>query len=511
MILSILFAVVSTLSGTYAAIGPVGDLQIVNKDVSPDGYSRSAVLVNGVLPGPLIVGNKSDNFRLNVHDLLRDTTMLTDTSIHWHGLFQKGTNWADGPSFVTRCAPITPNNSFLYDFKVPDQAGTFWYHSHLSTQYCDGLRGPLVVYDPTDPHRHLYESTVITLADWYHYPAPAAPKTEGPVFNSTLINGLGRYAGGPLSPLAVLNVTGSTSYRFRLVSMSCAPSWIFSIDNHTMTIIEVDGVNHQPLVVDSLEIFAGQRYSFILNANQPMSNYWVRAQPMLDGSPQPLARAILRYAGAIATDPTTSSNLRQPLVETALHPLVPIPVPGTRVPRGVVKALTFVPGFDTNTFRFTMNGTAWASPTVPVLLQILSGAHTPKELLPRTNIYELPRNASIEISIVGGTPGSPHPFHLHGHNFHVIRSAGNSTYNYDNPVIRDTVSTGNLSTDLVTFRSTGFLHCDIDWHLDAYVPANPSRCMAVVLAEDIPTTATMRPPLDWSQLCPTYNKAHGLS
>ena len=35
--------------------------------------------------------------------------------------------------------------------------GTFWYHSHLSTQYCDGLRGPMVVYDPEDPHADLYD------------------------------------------------------------------------------------------------------------------------------------------------------------------------------------------------------------------------------------------------------------------------------------------------------------------------------------------------------------------
>ena len=35
--------------------------------------------------------------------------------------------------------------------------GTFWYHSHLSTQYCDGLRGPIVVYDPEDPHADLYD------------------------------------------------------------------------------------------------------------------------------------------------------------------------------------------------------------------------------------------------------------------------------------------------------------------------------------------------------------------
>lgn len=35
--------------------------------------------------------------------------------------------------------------------------GTFWYHSHLSTQYCDGLRGALVVYDSEDPHAVLYD------------------------------------------------------------------------------------------------------------------------------------------------------------------------------------------------------------------------------------------------------------------------------------------------------------------------------------------------------------------
>jgi hypothetical protein len=35
--------------------------------------------------------------------------------------------------------------------------GTFWYHSHFKTQYCDGLRGPLVVYDACDPHRDLYD------------------------------------------------------------------------------------------------------------------------------------------------------------------------------------------------------------------------------------------------------------------------------------------------------------------------------------------------------------------
>jgi iron transport multicopper oxidase len=63
-----------------------------------------------------------------------------------------------------------------------------------------------------------------------------------------------------------------------------------------------------------------------------------------------------------------------------------------------------------------------------------------------------------------------HPIHLHGHSFHVVRSAGSSTYNFDNPVIRDVVSMGEMG-DNVTIRfftdnpGPWFLHCHIDWHL----------------------------------------------
>jgi len=145
--------------------------------------------------------------------------MDTSTSIHWHGIFQHGSNWADGTAFVTQC-PILSGNSFLYDFTVPDQAGTYWYHSHLSTQYCDGLRGPLVIYDPHDPYMYLYdvddESTIITLADWYHTPAPSPYP-----FDSTLINGLGRYSTEDKSPLAVVRVTPGKRYRFRVISIHC--------------------------------------------------------------------------------------------------------------------------------------------------------------------------------------------------------------------------------------------------------------------------------------------------
>ncbi|KAJ7083807.1 laccase [Mycena epipterygia] len=497
----------SLLSGSIAkSCGPIANVPIVNKRIAPDGFSRSTVLAGGTFPGPLIAGYKGDRFLLNVQDQLTDNTMVRSTSVHWHGLFQKDTSWADGASFVSQC-PIAANHSFLYDFQSPGQAGTFWYHSHLSTQYCDGLRGAMVVYDRSDPQGYLYdvdnESTVITLADWYHFPAPSAPVVA--ISNSTLINGLGRYQGGPSVSLAVISVIKGVRYRFRLVAISCDPNYNFSIDGHTMQIIEVDGVNHKPYTVDSLQIFAGQRYSFVLQANQKVDNYWVRADPSLGntGFEGGINSAILRYVGARNAEPTTSSTGTTPLLETALHPLVRSPVPGKPYPGGADVNINLNIAVNFDTFKYTMNGVTYVPPTAPVLLQILSGAQAAQDLLPSGSVYSLPPNKVIEVSIPGGSPGSPHPFHLHGHNFHVIRSAGNDTYNFNDPVIRDVVSSGPDITDNTTFRfvtdnaGPWFLHCHIDRHLEIG--------LAVVFAEDVPTLRKETVPAAWDKLCPIYD------
>ncbi|KAJ6545172.1 laccase 1 [Mycena capillaripes] len=489
-------------------IGPTADIHIANAVVAPDGFSRSAVLANGLVPGPTITGNKGDVFNLNVIDELTDNTMLRSTSIHWHGFFQKNNSWADGPSFVNQC-PIAANHSFLYTFPTAQQAGTFWYHSHLSTQYCDGLRGAMVVYDPQDPNLALYDvdddTTIITVADWYHGPA----QTLGviPTLISTLINGLGRYAGGPTSQLAVISVTQNKRYRFRLVSLSCDPNFIFSVDSHSMTIIEVDSVNHNPLTVDSIQIFAGQRYSFVLTANQPINNYWIRtvANGGTAGFDNGINSAILRYVGAPTEDPATPLTTSVlPLVETNLHPAIgEPPVPGLPVPGGADVTINLAITLDFTTFKFFINGAEFIPPTAPVLLQILSGAQSATDLLPAGSVYVLPPNKVIELSIPGGSPGAPHPFHLHGHNFHVVRSAGSSTYNFIDPPIRDVVSTGPLTTDNTTIRfvtdnaGPWFLHCHIDFHLEIG--------LAIVFAEDTGTIVHSTHPPAWDQLCPIYD------
>ncbi|OCH90801.1 phenoloxidase [Obba rivulosa] len=503
--------VLSSFNGIMAAIGPSADLVIANKDITPDGYTRATALAGGTFPGPLINGYKGDTFRINVINELQNETMLKSTSIHWHGILQRTTAWADGATFVTQC-PITSGDAFLYEFSAVDHAGTFWYHSHLSTQYCDGLRGPLVVYDPDDPHKHLYdvddESTVITLADWQHVAATLGPRFQLNI-SSTLINGLGRYAGGPPSDLSVITVEHGKRYRFRLASISCDPNWTFNIDGHNMTVIEADAQNTQPLTVDQIQIFAGQRYSFVLHADQPVGNYWIRANP--DQNPQGfeggINSAILRYVGAPDKEPNTNFvQPSNPLNEVDLHPLTDPAAPGKHSQEhgAVDKSFDLHTGF--NGVNFTINNASFFPPSTPVLLQILSGAYNAWDLMPEGSVYAIPLDAVIQISFPippEGLAGSPHPFHLHGHTFSVIRSAGSDTYNYENPVKRDTVSIGGPG-DNVTIRfetdnpGPWFLHCHIDYHLEAG--------FAIVFAEGVNDVKAVNPvPPEWSALCPIYD------
>ncbi|KAH9008534.1 laccase 3, partial [Lactarius hengduanensis] len=368
--------------------------------------------------------------------------------------------------------------------------GTFWYHSHFRNQYCDGLRGALIIEDPDDPQRHLYDvdddTTVITLADWYHY--LSTNRAPIPAFNSTLINGKGRYPGGPSNvSLAVVNVQRGLRYRFRLVSVSCDPSFIFSIDGHQMTVIEVEGNNVQPLLIDSLEIFTGIRSL----PNVPGRNFSDFNN-----------LAILRYAGASHANPTDDPTVnvpvsKLPLVETNLHP-------GNPVPGGADININLNVSVNAARTNFLINGFAFDFPTVPILLQILSGAKNASDLVPAGSIYGLQPNKSVELTIPGGALGGPHPVHLHGHAFSVVRSAGNSSYNFANPVIRDVVSIGNTGDD-VTIRfftdnpGPWIFHCHIDWHL--------TIGFAVVFAEDVPDVPTQDITTDaWRDLCPAYDK-----
>ncbi|KAK3752522.1 hypothetical protein RRG08_032812 [Elysia crispata] len=109
------------------------------------------------------------------------------------------------------------------------------------------------------------------------------------------------------TPKASFTVEGGKRYRFRVISnaLTVCPIQI-SVDGHTMTVIASDGSPFQPFEAESFNILNGERYDFILHANQTtnLRNYWIRARgQIMCGFNKAHQVAVLRYAGAPDVEP----------------------------------------------------------------------------------------------------------------------------------------------------------------------------------------------------------------
>jgi iron transport multicopper oxidase len=152
-----------------------------------------------------------------------------------------------------------------------------------------------------------------------------------------------------------------------------------------------------------------------VTANQPLSNYWIRANPSRGdtGFVGGINSAILKYINPRIINPVTPDPITaevtstNPMLETNLHPLSNPGAPGKPKLGDADVNLNLNIGINTSTGLFTMNNASFTPPTIPVLLQILSKAQNAQDLLPTGDVYVLPRNKVIEISIPGGSPGSP--------------------------------------------------------------------------------------------------------
>ncbi|KAF5360031.1 hypothetical protein D9758_007648 [Tetrapyrgos nigripes] len=541
MVLSASFIFVALALSAFTSAADLNYVfNVDNSVVSPDGFDRRGIIVNGIYPGTLIQAQKNDVLHITTNNNLTDSTMRRSLTIHWHGLFQMKTASEDGPAFVNQC-PIAPQHSYTYDIPLNGQSGTFWYHSHLSSQYVDGLRGPLVVYDDEDPHLSLYdvddENTVITLADWYHLPGIGieekflneAPFHE-PIPDAGLINGKGRYNGGPQVPWARINVEKGKRYRFRVINISAYSAFTFSVDNHDLKIIEADGISHEPVTVGGFEILVAQRYSAVLEANQPVDNYWISAPMTLqhssdnDNLDTDNVFAVLHYVGAPDSDPkgkpknlatvttaTSSANVvdvaakggLKLLDESDLHPVFNPGAPGGSGPADRVIDLNFHRDSDSGELEWTINGIKYESPDLPTLLNIMANNFsTESQFSTSEHTFVLNRDEVVELQIHGSADGHKHPFHLHGHAFSVVQAMTGGP-NFVNPPQRDVVGVGG-STVIIRFKTDNpgpwFLHCHIDWHLVAG--------LAVVFAE-APNDQRTGPQSqiikqEWLDLCPTY-------
>ncbi|PAN23643.1 hypothetical protein PAHAL_4G107200 [Panicum hallii] len=166
---------------------------------APDCKQHGMIGINGAFPGPTITAYAGDLIKVVVNNKLHTEGVV----IHWHGIKQIGTPWADGTASISQC-PINPGETFNYEFKA-DKAGTYFYHGHFGMQRAAGLYGSLIVLDRDDPFEKdpMYAGDLnMLLSDWYHeavYAQAAGLERKDDHFQwvgepqTLLINGKGQF------------------------------------------------------------------------------------------------------------------------------------------------------------------------------------------------------------------------------------------------------------------------------------------------------------------------------
>ncbi|GAV86814.1 Cu-oxidase domain-containing protein/Cu-oxidase_2 domain-containing protein/Cu-oxidase_3 domain-containing protein [Cephalotus follicularis] len=465
---------------------------------SHDCYQKLAMTVNGKTPGPTILAQQGDTIIVKV----KNSLLLENTAIHWHGIPQIGTPWFDGIAGVTQC-PILPGDTFTYRFVV-NRPGTYLYHAHYGMQRESGLYGSIHVSVPdgiSEPFAYDYDRSII-LNDWYHKSTyEQATGLSSIPFQwvgepqSLLIQGRGKFdcssmdagvcnaSNQKCSPFVMTVVPGKT-YRLRISSMTALSALSFQIESHKMTIVEADGHYVEPFVVQNLFIYSGETYSVLVKADQdPSRNYWAVSSVVSRLPNTTSALAIFNYNSIHPEKkpPTTPHNgpqwndvalrLAQSHAIKARHGYIYQP------PKTSDRVMVLLNTQNTidNYLHWSVNNVSYNLPRTPYLIALKENlSHTFHQSSPpdkydianydiyavrnNTNatssdsIYRLEYNSIVDVILQNANTMNPnnsetHPWHLHGHDFWVLgygigkfdMNNDPKKYNLVNPIMKNTV------------------------------------------------------------------------
>ncbi|XP_059667411.1 laccase-17-like [Cornus florida] len=251
--------------------------------------TKSIVTVNGQFPGPRIIAREGDRLLVKVVNHVQ-----YNVSLHWHGIRQLRSGWADGPAYITQC-PIQTGQSYVYNFTITGQRGTLWWHAHISWLRAT-LYGPIVIL----PKRHVpypfpqpHKEVPIIFGEWWKADTETiisqALQSGGAPNNSDAftINGLP----GPLYNCSAkdtfkLKVKPGKTYLLRLINAALNDELFFSIANHTVTVVEADAVYVKPFKTSIVLITPGQTTNVLLKANSNIPNsatFLMAARPYATG------------------------------------------------------------------------------------------------------------------------------------------------------------------------------------------------------------------------------------
>ena len=274
------------------------DLFIGQTPVNITGTPRTAMTINGSLPGPLLRWREGETVTLRVKNRLEE-----DTSIHWHGIILPANmDGVPGLSFHG----IAPDGLYEYRFKV-QQNGTYWYHSHSGLQEQAGVYGPIVI-DAQSPEPFQYDRDyVLMFSDWTDEDPDrvmARLKKQSDFYNQhkrtlgDFINDVSEHgwaatvadrmmwAEMKMTPTDLADVSGATytylingqppdanftclfkpgeKLLLHLINGSAMSYFDIRIPGLKMTVVDADGLHVEPVSVDELRIAVAETYDVIV-------------------------------------------------------------------------------------------------------------------------------------------------------------------------------------------------------------------------------------------------------
>lgn len=290
-------------SGGGAGAPRVYDLSIDSLGMHIDGRSGAGVAINGTVPGPLLRFREGEDVVIRVANRLAHE----DTSIHWHG-FLVPANMDGVPGFSF--PGIRPGETFTYRFHV-HQSGTYWYHSHSGGQEQQGVYGPIII-DPVERPAYGYDREyVVMLSDWspespeaiishlkkdsswYNRQRRTVPQFFRELFRArsakerdAIIADRLMWARMRMDATDISDVTGTTytylmngrgpranwtalfrpgeRVRLRFINGSAMTFFDVGIPGLRMTVVQADGQDVQPVVVDDFRIGVAETYDVIV-------------------------------------------------------------------------------------------------------------------------------------------------------------------------------------------------------------------------------------------------------
>lgn len=211
--------------------------------------------------GPTLIFNKGTNINLSVHNQIRDTT-----TVHWHGIHLPS-KWDGGPH-----TPILPNQYWYPNFKVMDNAATYWYHPHMhmktAIQAIKGAAGFIIVRDSVEatlnlPRNYGVDDFPILVQcqqyDSFNQAMPLGMQDSTILVNGARANhGHSVYANFPaqIIRLRLLNGSGERTFNFGFTG------------NKQFRIIASDGgLLNKPIDATRVRLAPGERIEILLDLN----------------------------------------------------------------------------------------------------------------------------------------------------------------------------------------------------------------------------------------------------